>query len=62
MTQKEVLESVLAEIRHVKTHMPNGELKQMANDFQKMKEDVSDLKKTLDINFTERKYLKLNSF
>ena len=47
MTQKEVLESVLAEIRHVKTHMPNGELKQMANDFQKMKEDVSDLKKTL---------------
>jgi len=47
MTQKEILESVLAEIKHVKTHMPNGELKQMANDFQKMKEDVSDLKRTL---------------
>ena len=27
--------------------MPNGELKQMANDFQKMKDDVSDLKRTL---------------
>ena len=47
MTQKEILESVLAEIKHVKTHMPNGELKQMANDFQKMKDDVSDLKRTL---------------
>ncbi len=47
MTQKEILESVLAEIRHVKSHMPNGELKQMANDFQKMKDDVSDLKRTL---------------
>ena len=47
MTQKELLESVLAEIKHVKSHMPNGELKQMANDFQKMKDDVSDLKRTL---------------
>lgn len=47
MTQKQILESVLAEIKHVKTHMPNGELKQMARDFEKMKEDVSDLKFTL---------------
>lgn len=47
MTQKQVLESVLSEIKHIKSHMPNGELKQMANDFQKMKEDVSDLKRTL---------------
>ena len=47
MTQKDLLESVLAEIKHVKTHMPNGELKQMARDFEKMKEDVSDLKFTL---------------
>lgn len=47
MTQKQILESVLAEIKHVKTHMPNGELKQMARDFEKMKEDVSDLKYTL---------------
>ena len=47
MTQKEVLESVLSEIKHIKTHMPNGELKQMAKDFENMKEDISDLKYTL---------------
>jgi len=47
MTQKEILESVLAEIKHVKTHMPNGELKQMAKDFEKIKEDITDLKFTL---------------
>jgi hypothetical protein len=47
MTQKELLESVLAEIKHVKTHMPNGELKQMAKDFEKVKEDLTDLKFTL---------------
>jgi len=47
MTQKQTLEAVLTEIKHIKTHMPNGELKQMANDFQKMKDDVSDLKRTL---------------
>tara|TARA_B100000900_G_C20336660_1_gene616429 strand:+ start:314 stop:673 length:360 start_codon:yes stop_codon:yes gene_type:complete len=44
MTQKEILESVLAEIKHVKTHMPNGELKQMAKDFEKVKDDLTDLK------------------
>lgn len=47
MTQKQILESVLAEIKHVKTHMPNGELKQMAKDFERLKDDVSDLKRTL---------------
>ena len=47
MTQKQILESVLAEIKHVKTHMPNGELKQMAKDFEKVKEDMTDLKFTL---------------
>lgn len=47
MTQKEVLESVLAEIRHVRTHMPNGELKAMQRDLEEMKEDISDLKYTL---------------
>jgi len=47
MTQKQLLESVLSEIKHVKTHMPNGELKQMAKDFEDMKEDISDLKYTL---------------
>jgi len=47
MNQKQILESVLAEIQHVKTHMPNGELKQMAKDFEKMKDDISDMKYTL---------------
>lgn len=47
MTQKEVLDAVLAEIRHIKTHMPNGELKQMQKDMENLKEDMSDLKYTL---------------
>lgn len=47
MTQKEVLDALLSEIKHIKTHMPNGELKQMARDFEAMKEDLSDLKYTL---------------
>ena len=47
MTQKEVLDTLLSEIKHIKTHMPNGELKQMAKDFEKMKDDVSDLKSIL---------------
>ena len=47
MTQKELLESLLLEIKHIKTHMPNGELKQMAKDFEKIKEDMTDLKFTL---------------
>ena len=47
MTQKEVLDSLLSEIKHIKTHMPNGELKQMQKDMESLKEDVSDLKYTL---------------
>lgn len=47
MTQKELLESVLLEIKHIKTHMPNGELKQMQKDMQDLKADVSDMKYTL---------------
>jgi len=47
MTQKELLENLLLEIKHIKKHMPNGELKQMQEDMQDMKEDVSDLKYTL---------------
>lgn len=47
MTQKQLLETVLSEIKHVKTHMPNGELKQMQKDFVDIKEDLSDLKYTL---------------
>ena len=47
MTQKETLDAVLGELRHIKTHMPNGELKQMQRDMESLKEDVSDLKYTL---------------
>lgn len=44
MTQKELLESVLSELTHIKTHMPNGELKQMVKNQEEMKEDISELK------------------
>ena len=47
MTQKELLESLLGEIKHIKSHMPNGELKQMQKDIEAMKEDMSDMKFTL---------------
>ena len=47
MTQRDILESVLNEIKHIKTHMPNGELKQMQKDMEDLKEDMSDLKYTL---------------
>lgn len=47
MTQKETLDALLQEIRHVKQHMPNGELKQMQKDIQELKEDISDMKYTL---------------
>lgn len=47
MTQREILESVLNEIKHIKTHMPNGELKQMQKDLSDLKEDMSDMKFTL---------------
>ena len=47
MTQKQLLESVLSEISHIKTHMPNGELKQMQKDMEELKDDISDLKFTL---------------
>ena len=47
MTQKQLLESVLSEITHIKTHMPNGELKQMQRDMGELKSDISDLKFTL---------------
>ena len=47
MTQKEILESVLAELLTIKKHMPNGELKALMEDFKEMKEDMSELKYTL---------------
>tara|TARA_B100001287_G_scaffold274819_1_gene280992 strand:+ start:1662 stop:2021 length:360 start_codon:yes stop_codon:yes gene_type:complete len=47
MTQKQLLENLLSEIKHIKTHMPNGELKQMQKDLEDMKTNISDLKFTL---------------
>lgn len=47
MTQKEVLSTVLSELKHIKTHMPNGELKQMQKDIESLREDLSDMKYTL---------------
>jgi len=44
VTQKDILESVLKEIKHIKTNMPNGELKQMQSDMSDLKEDVSEMK------------------
>ena len=47
MTQKELLESVLIELTFIKSGMPNGEVKQMQKDLENMKEDMSELKRTL---------------
>ena len=47
MTQRDLLENLLTEIRHIKTHMPNGELKQMQRDLSDLKVDMSDMKYTL---------------
>jgi predicted nucleic acid-binding Zn-ribbon protein len=47
MTQKDLLATLLSEIQHIKTAMPNGELKQMQKDIEDLKENMSDLKFTL---------------
>ena len=47
MTQKDLLESVLSELKHIKTHMPNGELAQMQSDMKDLKDDISEMKYTL---------------
>jgi hypothetical protein len=47
MTQREVLENLLQEIKHIKTNMPNGEVKIIQKDLQEMKEDMSEMKYTL---------------
>ena len=44
MTQEELLENVLSELTHIKTHMPNGELKQMVKNQEEMKKEISELK------------------
>lgn len=47
MTQTELLKSVLQEIKHIKSNMPNGELKIMQTDMASLKEDISEMKYTL---------------
>jgi predicted RNA-binding protein with EMAP domain len=49
MTQVEakILETVLTELKSIRTGMPNGELKQILESQKDMKEDISDLKYTL---------------
>jgi len=47
VTQKDILESLLKEIKHIKTHMPNGELAQMQSDMKDLKDDISEMKYTL---------------
>ena len=47
MTQKQTLDAVLGELRFIKNHMPNGEMKQIQKDMESLKDDVSDLKYTL---------------
>ena len=41
MTQREVLENLLKEIKDIKTNMTNGEMKQIQIDLEEMKEDMS---------------------
>lgn len=47
MTTKQTLELLLSELNHVKSHMPNGELKQMQKDLGYLKKNVSELKAVL---------------
>lgn len=46
-SESKILETVLAELRSIKSGMPNGELKQIIDNQKDMKEDISDLKYTL---------------
>lgn len=43
-TQKQVLETVLAELQHIKTHMPNGEMQALQEMIEEIKDDLTDLK------------------
>ncbi len=47
MTQKQLLEAVLAELGSIKKDMPNGELRALAEDVKDLKGDMTDLKYTL---------------
>jgi predicted RNA-binding protein with EMAP domain len=46
-SESKILETVLAELKSIRTGMPNGELKQIIDNQKEMKEDISDLKYTL---------------
>lgn len=46
-SESKILETVLSELRSIRTGMPNGELKQIIDNQKEMKEDISDLKYTL---------------
>lgn len=45
--EKTILETVLAELLHIKQGMPNGELKQITDTVKELKGDLSELKYTL---------------
>lgn len=47
MTQKDLLQAVLEELSVIKKDLPNGQFKQLMNTVADMKEDISELKKTL---------------
>jgi len=42
--ERTILDAVLTELLDIKRGLPNGELKQMADNMKEMKEDVSELK------------------
>lgn len=46
-SESKILETVLSELRTIRSGMPNGELKQIIDNQKEMKEDISDLKYTL---------------
>ena len=48
MTQKQLLESVLSELVHIKKHMPNGELQAMVEDVKELKEDMKRIEEKID--------------
>jgi DNA-binding transcriptional MerR regulator len=45
--ESSILETVLSELKSIRTGMPNGELKQILESQREMKEDISELKYTL---------------
>lgn len=46
-SESKILETVLTELKNIRTGMPNGELKQIIDNQKEMKEDISELKYTL---------------